>query len=81
MTGGLKARVTAAERLAAAVEGGGLPPFESVERLEELLRDFGRPDGPETLEELHRGGELREAWLAAGHRWPVAFISADDWRL
>ncbi len=37
MSNGLRARLEAAERKAAA-EGGGLPPLVSVERLEELLR-------------------------------------------
>jgi hypothetical protein len=77
---GLRSRLAAVERKA---DGGGLPTFYSEEHLAAFLAHLGRPSDPEAVaavEELERGGALREAWVTE-HRWPAAFWSADDWRL
>ena len=86
MTNGLRGRLAAAERRAAgaAADSGVLPSFYCEEHLAAFLAHLGRPSDPEAVaaavEELERGGALREAWVTE-HHWPAAFWSVDDWRL
>ena len=84
MMDGLKARLAAVERKAAEADGAGLPTFYGEEHLAALLERLGLPHSPAALaaakEELERGGELRERWLAE-HRWPASFWTTDDWNL
>ena len=86
MTNGLRARLEAAERKAAgeAADGSVLPSFYCQDHLAAFLAHLGRPSDPEAVaaaaEELERGGELRERWLAE-HRWPASFWTTDDWNL
>ena len=86
MTDRLRTRLAIAERKAAgeAADGSVLPAFYCEQHLAAFLAHLGRPSGPEAVaaawEELERGGELRELWLAE-HRWPAAFWTTDDWKL